>query len=97
MAIDWNHIASLLHVAEKAAGWPTLQGIRDKAHAELDDINKEAAEEMKAIREKLAKAAAEAEAKRAAAGATGGTGAAHPSTDFGGRLQSRFSSEKEPA
>jgi hypothetical protein len=39
---DWNHAASLLHVAEKAHQWPQLHGLRDMALKELQKVHDEA-------------------------------------------------------
>jgi len=35
---DWNHIATLLHVAEKVAGHPKLKNIATAVNAELEAI-----------------------------------------------------------
>lgn len=35
MSVEWNRVATLLHVVEKAAGHPSLKSILDAANFEL--------------------------------------------------------------
>jgi len=69
MSAEAEHIAALFQIIEKAAGYPKLKAIHDRAVAELEEISAEHAEDLaerkKAEDEKAA--ALKAEADRVAA------------------------------
>lgn len=68
MSVDLNKAGMLLHIASKARDWPNLRGLHDIVMAELEDMSKEAAQELADMRvEAKAKADAEANAQAAAA------------------------------
>lgn len=39
--MDWNHTATLLHIADKANQWPQLHWVRDKAIEELSKLKED--------------------------------------------------------
>lgn len=45
MSVDYNRIATLLHIVDTANQWPTLKGIHDLAMAELVVANAVALED----------------------------------------------------
>lgn len=68
MSLDINRVGSLLHIADLAKQWPSLQGLHDTAMAELHELSAKAKAELiaaqKVIADKIAadKAAAKAQA-----------------------------------
>lgn len=66
MTFDMNKAAALLHIADKAVQWPNLKGLHDRAMDELQELSKDAGEEL-ADKRVRAKAKAEEEAAKLAA------------------------------
>ncbi len=58
--LDFNHVATLLMVAEKTLGFPKLKKIHDAAVAELEAMIAEPVEEVEAVEEEPAEEEADA-------------------------------------